>query len=102
MKVAVYSISKNEEQFVERWAAYQATSAAGTISKITTSLPTAATNNIAFGSGFRIGRNSSATNTGAFTRTDVVPTGSVGVDPNVAMAVNDELLATIITEINQG
>jgi hypothetical protein len=49
---------------IDRWAAYQATSAAGTISKITTSLPTAATNNIAFGSGFRIGRNSAATNTG--------------------------------------
>lgn len=49
---------------VDRWAAYQAGSAAGTISKITTSLPTAATNNVVFASGFRIGRNPGATNIG--------------------------------------
>lgn len=49
---------------IDRWAAYQLTSAAGTISRITTSLPTATPNNIVFSSGFRIGRNSAATNTG--------------------------------------
>jgi hypothetical protein len=49
---------------VDRWAAYQQSSAAGTISRITTSLPTATPNNIVFSSGFRIGRNSTATNTG--------------------------------------
>lgn len=68
---------------VDRWAAYQATSAAGTISKITTSLPTAAANNIAFGSGFRIGRNASATNTGTIAVVQALETvNSVGAAGN--------------------
>jgi hypothetical protein len=48
---------------IDRFAAISYT-AAGTISRITTGLPTAATNNVVFPSGFRFGRNNAVTNTG--------------------------------------
>ena len=49
---------------VDRWAAIQGTTAAGSISRITTGLPTTGTGVGAFTSGIRFGRNSGATSTG--------------------------------------
>ena len=48
---------------IDRFAAFS-TTAPGTISKITTALPTAATNNVVFTSGFRFGRNNGSALTG--------------------------------------
>jgi hypothetical protein len=48
---------------IDRFAALS-TTAPGTISRITTGLPTAATNNVVFTSGFRFGRNNASALTG--------------------------------------
>jgi microcystin-dependent protein len=59
---------------VDRWAAFQATTAAGTISRITTGLPTTGTGVGAFTSGIRFGRNSGATSTGTIAMVQALET----------------------------